>query len=202
MCCFLVTACLYVRDLERAAQWSRYAIDMSGGRISGPWFDYPRTEYAVVLTWWGRWEEAERELLELFQDAAARPVPAALARLRLADLRRRQGRFDEAQELLDELDAAPHRAGLGQLTVLARAALELDRDDAEEAAALAERYLRSVPPHDLVERVDALAWILEVDPFSKNAWSDGVAGRQQRWYAEGVACCLPDDRAAFAERYG
>lgn len=156
VCCFLVTACLYVRDLERAAQWSRYALDMSGGRHAGPMFDYPRTEHAAVLIWWGRWEEAERELQELLEDAAGRPVSAALARLRLADLRRRQGRFDEARALLDELDAAPHRAGLGQLTGVARAALELDRGAREEAEALAVRYLRSVPSHDLVERVDAL----------------------------------------------
>jgi DNA-binding CsgD family transcriptional regulator len=156
VCCFLVTACLYVRDLERAAQWSRYAIEMSGGRIAGPLFDYPRTEHAAVLIWWGRWEEAERELQGLLEDAAARPVPAALASLRLADLRRRQGRFDEAQGLLDELDGAPHRRGLGQLTVVARVALELDRDAPEEAAALAERYLRAVPTEDRVERIDAL----------------------------------------------
>jgi DNA-binding NarL/FixJ family response regulator len=156
VCCFLVTACIYVRDLERAAQWSRYAIDLSGGKVASPSFDYPRTEHAAVLTWWGRWEEAERELLELLEDAAARPVPAALGRLRLADLRRRQTRFDDAQELLDELDSAQNRRGLGELTVVARAALELDRGSPEEAAVLAERYLRSVPPEDLVERVDAL----------------------------------------------
>jgi len=156
VCCFLVTACLYVRDFERAAQWSRYAMEMSGGRIAHPWFDYPRTEHAATLVWWGRWEEAERELLELLRDAAARPVPAALARLRLADLRRRQGRFDEAQGILDELDSAPHRRGLGQLTVVARAALELDRDALDEAVFLAERYLRAVTTEDRVERIDAL----------------------------------------------
>jgi len=45
---------------------------------------------------------------------------------------------------------------LGQLTVVARAALELDRGAPEEAAALAERYLRAVPTEDRVERIDAL----------------------------------------------
>ena len=156
VCCFLVTACLYVRDLERAAQWSRYAIDMSGGRIAGPSFDYPRTEHAATLIWWGRWEEADRALLDVLQDAAGRPVSAAIGRLRLADLRRKQGRLDEAEELLDELDAAPHRRGLGQLTVAARAVLELDRDRRREAVDLAERYLRAVPTEDSVERIDAL----------------------------------------------
>jgi DNA-binding NarL/FixJ family response regulator len=154
--CFLVTACLDVRDFDRAAQWSRYALEMSGGDVASPLFDYPRTEHAAVQVWWGRWPEAERELGELMEDAVARPVPAALAHLRLADLRRRQGRFDEAQSLLDELDAAPHRRGLGELTVVARAALELDRNVPDRAAELAERYLRAVPAEDVVERVDAL----------------------------------------------
>jgi ATP/maltotriose-dependent transcriptional regulator MalT len=147
---------LHVRDLERAAEWSRYAIDMAGGRLAIPSFDYPRTERAAILVWWGRWEEAERALVDVLRDAAGRPVSAAMGELRLADLRRRQGRYAEAAMLLDELDAAPHRRGLGQLTVVARAAVELDQGAPEEAAALAERYLRSVPPEDLVERVDAL----------------------------------------------
>ena len=45
-----------------------------------------------------------------------------------------------------------------------------------------------------------LTWILELGPFSKNAWSDLVAGRQKRWYSKGLARRLPDDRAVFAER--
>jgi tetratricopeptide (TPR) repeat protein len=156
VCCMLVTACLHVRDLERAAQWARYVIGQAGGRTAGPLFDYPRTEHAATLVWWGRWEEADRVLLDVLRDAAGRPVSAAMGRLRLADLRRRQGRLDEAQDLLDQLDQEPHRAGLGQLTVAARAVLELDHDRPREAAELAERYLRAVPTADRVERIDAL----------------------------------------------
>ena len=74
--------------------------------------------------------------------------PAALARLRLADLRRRQGRFAEADAALDELD--------GGVVSAVRAALALDRGDAGEAARQAEASLRLVPGDDLVERVDAL----------------------------------------------
>ncbi len=47
-----------------------------------------------------------------------------------------------------------------------------------------------------------LARILELAPFSKNARSDLVAGRQKGWYVEVLARCLPDGRAAFAEHYG
>ena len=42
----------------------------------------------------------------------------------------------------------------------------------------------------------------ELAPFSKNARLALAAGRQKGWYGEGLACCLPDSRAAFAEHDG
>ncbi len=47
-----------------------------------------------------------------------------------------------------------------------------------------------------------LAWILELASFSKNTRSDLVAGGQKGWYSEGLASCLPDGRATFAEHHG
>jgi hypothetical protein len=49
---------------------------------------------------------------------------------------------------------------------------------------------------------ELLAWILELVPFSKSARSDLAAGRQKGWYSEGLACCLSDGGAAFAEHCG
>jgi ATP/maltotriose-dependent transcriptional regulator MalT len=155
VCCTLVTACLRIRDLDRAAQWYRQAGQLAETRLAAP-FGYPRWEHGAVLIWWGRWDEAEAVLAREIDDAVARPAQAGLAQLALADLRRRQGRFDEAVALLDELDARPHRSGLAQLTVPTRAAVSLDGGDPAAAADLAERYLRSVPSDDPVERVDAL----------------------------------------------
>ena len=80
---------------------------------------------------------------------------SSLARLRLADLRRRQGRFAEADAALDELDGGA-RGGLAPLVSAARSALALDRGDAGEATRQAEASLRLVPADDLVEQVDAL----------------------------------------------
>jgi DNA-binding CsgD family transcriptional regulator len=155
VCCSMVTACLRVRDLDRAAQWYRHAGEVADARLASP-FGYPRWEHGTILMWWGRWEEAERVLVKEIADAAARPAQSGLAQVALADLRRRQGRFDEAAELLDDLDGRPHRSGLAHLPVSARAALAFDRGDAGAAAELAERYLRAVPADDPIERVEAL----------------------------------------------
>jgi hypothetical protein len=64
-----------------------------------------RTHYAGTLVARGRWQEAERE----FQAAIAgfghpHRGQAAEAQVRLADLLVRQGRLDEAAELLEPAD--------------------------------------------------------------------------------------------------
>jgi hypothetical protein len=77
VCCMLTMACLAVRDLERAAQWSRYAMDTAASRGGGTLFDYPRTDRAALLIWQGRWEEADKELRGVLDAAAGwtRPRP-------------------------------------------------------------------------------------------------------------------------------
>ncbi len=51
VCCALVTASVRVRDLERLAQWSRYAMDLARDWSNRALFSYPRTEHAVALIW-------------------------------------------------------------------------------------------------------------------------------------------------------
>jgi ATP/maltotriose-dependent transcriptional regulator MalT len=155
VCCLLTMACLAVRDLERAAQWSRYAMEVAASRGGGRLFDYPRTDRAALLVWQGRFEEAEVELRAVLDATAGWSRPAALARLGLADLRRRQGRFTEASALLEELDGSP-RGGLAPLVAAAQAWLALDQGEVGEAARCAEASLHLLPADDLVERVDAL----------------------------------------------
>jgi ATP/maltotriose-dependent transcriptional regulator MalT len=70
-------------------------------------------------------------------------VGDALARL--GELRRRQGRLDDADELFA-------RTETHSLSLLGRAALALDRDDPSEALELADRYLRRFPDSTRVER--------------------------------------------------
>jgi ATP/maltotriose-dependent transcriptional regulator MalT len=71
------------------------------------------------------------------------------ALVRLAELRRRQGRLAEAAALVEQV--APHGAGL-----LVRARLALDRDDPRGALELVEQYLRHVPVTNRTDRASGL----------------------------------------------
>lgn len=99
-CCLLLIACERVRDYDRAAEWcgkvEEFALRMRINFVTGAC----RAHYGAVLTWQGRWADAERELTEATEDLARRPTWSGLAIVRLAELRRRQGRVAEAQELL------------------------------------------------------------------------------------------------------
>ncbi len=137
-CCILLNACERVRDYERAAEWcgrvEQFGNKMKINFVTGAC----RAHYGAVLTWQGRWAEAERELTEAVEYLAAqRPVWSGLAIVRLADLRRRQGRFAEAQELL-------HRAEGNALTPVVLAELSLDLGHASAAADLLAPVLRRV----------------------------------------------------------
>ena len=116
-----------------------------------------RTLYAGVLLSRGEWNEAERTL----QDATGRlrltrPAMAADGLVRLADLRRRQGRLEEAAALYRELEEDPFRSQGEPLATLGRAELALARGHPQEAADDAERYLRMVDPEEKARRAAGL----------------------------------------------
>jgi len=69
--------------------------------------------------------------------------------VRLAELRRRQGRLVEAAEMFEQSE--PH-----SLALIGRAEIALDRDDPQAAAELAARYMRRVNPHNRTERAAGL----------------------------------------------
>jgi LuxR family transcriptional regulator, maltose regulon positive regulatory protein len=149
-CCYLIAACEEVRDYDRAGQWcgrvgefcERHGITVGLGVC--------RAKYAGVLTWQGRWEEAESELTAAADGIrASRPAMTGDALARLGELRRRQGRLDDAAELFARCEGYP-RALLG------RAALALDRERFEEAAELADRFLRRFPDPARLERCAGL----------------------------------------------
>src|SRR5215218_2176582 len=97
-----------------------------------------RAHYGAVLTWHGQWREAERSLTEATGLGAERPSWSGLAIVRLADLRRRQGRFAEAEDLLEQRPGNP-------LAPVVMAELALDRGNASSAVDLLEPVLRRVP---------------------------------------------------------
>jgi ATP/maltotriose-dependent transcriptional regulator MalT len=136
--CFLLNACERVRDYERAAEWCRKVEEFSRGMRTNFVTLACRAHYGAVLTWQGRWPEAERSLSEATDLAAERPSWGGLAIVRLADLRRRQGRFAEGEDLLEQRPGNP-------LAPVVMAELALDLGDASRAVDLLEPVLRRVP---------------------------------------------------------
>jgi LuxR family transcriptional regulator, maltose regulon positive regulatory protein len=148
--CFLLNACERVRDYERAGEWCAKVEEFSRRMRTNFVTLACRAHYGAVLTWQGRWGEAEQSLIEATgRLAAERPSWSGLAIVRLADLRRRQGRLAEAEELLD-------RAQRNPLAPIVRAELALDRSDASAADDLLDPVLRRVPAQNKTLRAAPL----------------------------------------------
>jgi DNA-binding CsgD family transcriptional regulator/tetratricopeptide (TPR) repeat protein len=149
-CCYLIAACDRVRDYDRALQWcARLKVFCERWGLR-PLFAVCRTQYASICMWRGTWLEAEAELTAATSElAASRPAMTADGLVRLAELRRRQGRLVEAAEMFEQ-------AGSHSLALLGRAQLAFDRDDAAGAAELAARYMRRVPAQNRTARAEGL----------------------------------------------
>jgi LuxR family maltose regulon positive regulatory protein len=148
--CYLIAACEKVRDYDRALQWCKRLKLFCAKWGLRPLFAVCRTQYASICLWRGTWPEAEEELQAASAElAASRPAMTGDAIVRLAELRRRQGRLDEAASLLDQA----HASGTA---LLGRAELAFDCGDLRTAVEQAERYLRRVPVHNRTDRAAAL----------------------------------------------
>jgi len=146
----MIAACDRVRDYDRALQWCTRLKAFCAKWGLRPLFAVCRTQYASICMWRGTWLEAEQELVAATEElAASRPAMQADGLVRLAELRRRQGRLVEAATLFEQ--AEPHG-----LAVLGRAELAFDRGDMRAAAELAARYLRRVPTHNRTDRAAGL----------------------------------------------
>jgi len=148
--CYLIAACEKVRDYDRALQWCKRLKIFCSQWGMRPLFAVCRTQYASICLWRGTWDEAELELIAARTElAGSRPGMTGEAIVRMAELRRRQGRLAEAAALYDEVPSAG-------MALLGRAELALDRREPRAAAEQAERYLRRVPPQNRIERATAL----------------------------------------------
>lgn len=148
-CCFVVSACEAVRDYPRAFEWCDRIAEFSQRYGSRYMLGFCRAHYGAVHMWRGRWGEAEAEL-EAAVEAYSRSRPAfvAGALTGLAELRRRQGRWEEAERLLNEAGS--------RSAPLCRARLALDRGETRRATELAERVLRQVSEQRRLDRAPAL----------------------------------------------
>ncbi len=142
--CRLLSACEHALDVTRAEQWMAAA----GRLVAIGWNDFVaptcRCHYGGILIAVGRWEEAEEELLAALRAfergyRAERVSPL----LRLADLRLRQGRLEEAERLVGGFEWHP----TARRTL---AAVALARGDDALAEELARLCIEGQDPSDPV----------------------------------------------------
>ena len=141
ICCTLMLACERAGDSERPQQWSAVLDDFVRAYDHITLLAFCRTCCADVYAANGRIDSAEAEL-----ELAVRELTAAGQRsrcippsARLAEIRVLQGRFEEAEQLLDGLEAEPE-------ALQARVAVRIARGEPAAASAL------------LTSRLDELGW--------------------------------------------
>ena len=208
ICCFVIDACKRVRDLERAGEWCLRVQEIATRFADRQMFAVCRTHYADLLLWHGEFARAEVELEAAVAELGRlRPGKDVDALVRLAELRRRQGRPAEARELLDR--STSHR-----FHPLVEGLLALDDGDAKDALVCAERFLRRIGETDVFERVVGLELLVraavargEIDAARTAASEIGVIAdggrnpllRAGASLAQGrIAAALGDGRMARA----
>lgn len=145
--CQMFSACEHARDVARAEQWIRVGEQVAERRRLPAVSAYCRTHYGGILTAAGRWDEADATLTEAVKLwALGKRTLKASALARLADLRVRQGRYDEAERLLDGL--ADHRDAVAPLAALhlAQGRFELSKELVGRALASEERTSSTCVP--------------------------------------------------------
>jgi ATP/maltotriose-dependent transcriptional regulator MalT len=156
-CCYLIDACERVRDYERASQWCNNVKELCKRWKYKAMFANCKMKYAGVLIRKGDWQEAEEELLSALSDLQTfRPIQVNACTVRLADLKRRQGKWDEAEKLFGE-------AGTHPLKQLYSAELCYDKGNYENALNTAERYLRGFSPKEKAERTTGVELLLRIN---------------------------------------
>ncbi len=146
VCCYLITACEYVRDYNRAVQWCFSVKRRTENGTFPLMFSFCQIHYAGVLIWNGDWDEAETVLKKASNNLIdSRPAHAAEGLVKLAGICRFRGKFKKAEELLDKAAQKPFRMLGANLVLAEKAALAYDRGDPVSAANLADRYLLNTP---------------------------------------------------------
>lgn len=197
--CKLLVACESTLDVRRAEEWHPVFAAL-GERPAVAWASaICRTHYGGILTAAGRWEEAGSELEESVRlyDGTYRALRSA-ATVRLADLRARQGRLNDARALL----AGEGRDG-DALRPWARVDWALAADDAGRAVvatrlahALGRRPtgLLDVPTLDLLTEMQVACGDLDAAARTSRRMVDLVA----REPVDALAACARKSRARVA----
>lgn len=141
--CRSIVACSRSLQIERAVQWIHASDQFTSRYGNMHLYTTCRTHYGSLLLGQGRWEQAEaelREALRIGRTSEPRLYGEALAKL--AELRVAQGRLEDAEQLL--ADVQDHPAAAYPL-----AEIHLRRGRGEVAAALLHRRLHAMGTDNL-----------------------------------------------------
>lgn len=150
ICCWLVAASQSVQDFSRAAQWCERIEALSRERGLDALLTTCRVQHAAVQMAAGRWGFAESTLAEILArtERSARAFRTD-AIVQLGELRRRQGRLDDALALFDQAEFDPR-------AVVGRALIQLELGQAERAWSTVRSVLDSAHPEDRMRRASIL----------------------------------------------
>jgi DNA-binding NarL/FixJ family response regulator len=169
--CQLFSACERAHDVSRADQWIRIGEAIAERRNLPAVAAFCRTHYGGVLTAAGRWSEADAALTEALRlwGLGHRSLRGG-ALARLADLRVHQGRFEEADQLLEGLEGHMDAARPIAAIQLAKGNTSLAKDTLERALDQIEPLSSAVAP--------LLALLVDVH-LAANAPGDAEAAVQR-----------------------
>jgi LuxR family transcriptional regulator, maltose regulon positive regulatory protein len=178
-CCYLIFACERVRDFERAGQWCQRVADMAAGWNIRALRSVCRAHYGTVLMLRGEWQEAETVLSEAVAALAGAKRESSDALARLAELRWRQGRTEEALAAIGQAEHHP-------IAVLVKAAIAFEGGDTTAAVEGANRYLRLMGGAT-VERAAGLELLAQVHAAAGHTAQAEAAAQELRTIAQAVA---------------
>ena len=190
--CGLFWGCELVNDVPRADQWVRAAAER--GRRSNVVAAFCRAHYGGILTAAGRWDQAEVELLEAARqfDRGRSPRREA-AIIRLADLRVRQARLEEAAQLLEGLEDHPDAVRALAALRLAKGEVALARDLLERATGAPDEEVPTVGEFTMAGPLLALLVDVHLEEGNVDAAArvaerlDRIAGAQRGPYLKAAA---------------
>jgi DNA-binding NarL/FixJ family response regulator len=166
--CNMIGSCTRCAEFDRAVQWIR-AADRFTQRYGCPFlYLYCRVHYGEILIAIGDWTEAEAQLtISLQESQSAQPPLHAFAAAALADLRFKQGRLEEAEELTEAF------GGHGPAAFVA-ACLDLAQGKPLLAASKAHRAFTEADP---LERAQLAELLGETEIAAGNHAAAAARGR-------------------------
>ncbi len=168
ICCWLIAACSQNRDVTRAADWCHRVEAICVERDLAPLFNVCRIQYASVQVAQGAWREADQQLTGVIERlSGSRRTSRLEAVVQLGELRRRQGRFDEAEALFAQ-------AEFHSSAIVGRARMHLSRGEHAVAWTAVRGLLEALPEDNRLVRAD----VLHLGVAAAHAAGDADAARQ------------------------